>query len=89
MRSTHLHDVTTLFRGGDGGAGGGGGGDTTQLSLSSPFIHHQIVYGGTAYASFPGQSQEAWPWSMELEIESAVGEGGGIQKSPNEHAIIM
>ena len=84
VRSTHLHDVTTSFRGGDRGAGW----DTTQLSLSNPFIHHQYCIWriGTAYASFPGQSKKRGhgPWSW-----SAVGEGGGIQKSPNEHAIIM
>ena len=53
MRSTHLHDVTTLFRGGDRGAGwggGGGGGGGGGIPLNCHCLIHSsiinIVYGG-------------------------------------------
>ena len=89
MRSTHLHDVTTLFRGGDGGAGGGGIPLNCHCLIHSSIIKLYMEEQHTPRSQANPKKHGHGPWSMELEIESAVGEGGVIQKSPNEHAIIM
>ena len=78
MRSTHLHDVTTLFRGGDRGAGQGGGWDTTQLSLSNPFIHHQYCIWRNSIRLVPRPIPRSvaivhGPWSWRWRVQWGKG----------------